>query len=118
MGLSLSPGIVKDESSDEKDGGCTPSRICACVKGDKPRLKLALDPFFRRFWWLCSDAVDAGDVLPRRGRPPDRDGGLSSVSTGVVLRDGVRECDSERVLRRAGDLGSRACLETFECWWW
>lgn len=42
---------------------------------------------------LCSEAVEDGVVLPRRGRllAEERDGGRSSMSTGVVLRDGVRE---------------------------
>lgn len=52
------------------------------------------------------DGVEDGVVLPRRGRPvvPEREGGRSSASTGVVLREGVREWESERVPRRVGDL--------------
>lgn len=51
--------------------------------------------------------------LLRRGRPvaDDRDGGRSSVSAGVLLRDGVRECEPERDERRRGDFESWANLE-------
>ena len=119
LGFSFPLGVpIKEESSDEKDGVRTPSRIWACVKGDRPRVA-ALDAFFFRDCWMCCSVL--GLVLPRRGRPltDDLDGGRSSVSTGVVLRDGVREWDSERgPPRRKGDLDSRASFEILDEWWW
>ena len=97
LAFSFSPGVP--ESSDE---GVTPSLILAWVKGDRPRVGRLLEPFLLRVPWSLPDGVEEGVVLPRRGRPvaEDRDGGRSSPSTGVVLRDGVREWESERVLRR------------------
>ena len=96
-GKSFPPGWPNtDDSSD-----CPPSLICAWVKGDKPREPRARgepEPFFRRPpepWSPVRDGVEGplAVVLVRRGRPvpEDRDGGRSSVSTGVVLREGVRE---------------------------
>lgn len=92
---SFPPGLPNtDDSSD-----CPPSLICAWVNGDRPREPRARgEPFFRRPpvpWSAVRDGVEGplAVVLVRRGRPvpEDRDGGRSSVSTGVVLREGVRE---------------------------
>lgn len=97
LSFSLIP-MGRIESSDENEGVRTPSRICACVRGERPRLNV--DPFrFRCCGVSCPDAV-----LPRRGRldVDEREGGRSSISTGVVLRDEVREWDSDRVWRRDG----------------
>ena len=88
LSFSIIP-IGDTESSDEKDGVRIPSLICACVRGDKPRR--SVEPF--RFC-CCGLASCPEAVLERRGllEGEERDGGRSSkLSTGVVLRDDVRE---------------------------
>jgi hypothetical protein len=65
---------------------------------------------------MLEPGVDGVRLLrPGRPEPDDLDGGRSSVSIGVVLREGVRECESERVERRRGDFDSWANLEMLGC---